>query len=574
MAADKKGLRQLAAHTVVAYVRMASTVVIAVVVRLCLDCFGIILTGQEPTAAYFWFAHCHKDGICVLTGVTLFFASLLGCSIFAWSCQEWITDPVRNPYARSFSFSIIVEASGWIPISVAVGKTNALVEWFMEVSKDDRVQALLSSTLATLLTVSCALVTHVAMKYCRGVQKSARVKEAGWAGFGKFFLLATLYCLGWAVGWSNWELVLSLMDALEPGQSMHNAVLAVGVISAFLVFSTCFYLRYGPEPIIPDPQLQQLCYNHGYSSSVRRSLVSYVVYSCVVFIVMCCCDPNYGIMMVLARGLYAASSSVFDGTALLVLCGIACVLTLLAALCSAAITWAMEVDGSSSMKLSRSVHDACRLMVRRRRSVFDSLLTQVLEDGSDARLVERREMQRLPSGPRPPAIEEEDIGIGDGDESAGPSPASAPRCDYSLFDVGLGDYDADSDVESERQLRLDPGAISRALCASVLVYDVLGFVVCFQWGAIALRCYSVIFGRLAGVHSAVYALSCLLYAAMVVIGLSRFVFKLFPSVEELDSRVVEEQQTHILVVDQQATVSEEGFIGGMRSRLARLLNLT
>uniref|UniRef100_A0A7S1QK95 Uncharacterized protein n=1 Tax=Alexandrium catenella TaxID=2925 RepID=A0A7S1QK95_ALECA len=568
MAADKKGLRQLAAHTVVAYVRMASTVVIAVVVRLCLDCFGIILTGQEPTQAYFWFAHCHKDGICVLTGVSLFFASLLGCSIFAWSCQEWITDPARNPYARSFSFAIIVEAAGWIPISVAVGKTNALVEWFMDISRDDRVQALLSSALATLLTVSCALVTHVAMKYCRGVQESARVKEAGFAGFGKFFLLATLYCLGWAVGWSNWELVLSLMDALEPGQSVHNAVLAVGVISAFLVFSTCFYLRYGPEPIIPDPQLQQLCYNHGYSSSVRRSLVSYVVYSCVVFIVMCCCDPNYGLMTVLARRLYAASSSVFDATALLVFGALACILTLLAALCSAAITWAMEVDESSSMKLSRSVHDACRRMVRKRRSVFDSLLTQVLEDGSDARLVERRELQMMPPSPRPPSLDEEDAGIGDGDESAGPS-ASAPRCDYSLFDIGLGDYDADSDVESERQLRLDPGAISRALCASVLVYDVLGFVVCFQWGAMALRCYSVTFGRLAGVNNAVYALSCLVYAAMVVIGLSRFVFKHFPSMEELDCRT-EEQQTHVLVVDRQAALPDEGFLQRLRGRLAGL----
>jgi len=552
---------------------MASTVVIAVVGRLCMDCIGILLTKQEPVQISFWFAHCNKDGTCVLTGVILFFVSLLGCSIFAWCCQEWITDPTRNPYARIFSFKIIIEAAGWIPISVAVGKTNALVEWFMDISKDDRIQALLSSAMAMLLTVSCALVTHLAMKYCRGVQKSAQVKEAGWAGFGKFFLLATIYCLGWAVAWSNWELVLSVMDALEPGQSMHNAVLAAGVISASLVFSICFYLRYGPEPIIPDPQLQLLCYNHGYSSSVRRSLVSYMVYSCVVFIVMCCCDPNYGLMTVLARNLYGAASSVFDATALLVFCGLACALTLLAALCSAAITWAMEVDESSSMKLSRSVHDACRKMVYRRRSVFEALLTQVLEDGSDARLVEQRELQRLPA-PGREREEEEDGGFGDGDESAGPrlSSAPSPACG-SLFDVGLGDYDAASDVESERQLRLDPGAISRALCASVLVYDVLGFVVCFQWGAIALRGYSVVFGRLAGLHGVLYALSCLLYAGAVVAALARLVFLLFPSSEELSCRLAEAQQTHILVLDQQAAAPTVHWLQRGRGRLAGLLRL-
>lgn len=57
MAGEKKGLRQLAAQTVVAYVRMASTVVIAVVVRLCLDCIGIILTDQESCASGLGSAH-------------------------------------------------------------------------------------------------------------------------------------------------------------------------------------------------------------------------------------------------------------------------------------------------------------------------------------------------------------------------------------------------------------------------------------------------------------------------------------------------------------------------------------
>mmetsp|Transcript_116072 Transcript_116072/g.248246 ORF Transcript_116072/g.248246 Transcript_116072/m.248246 type:complete len:556 (-) Transcript_116072:63-1730(-) len=531
-AQGKKCFRQLAVKTVIAYVRMAATVVIAVVVRLCLDCIGIILTDQEPTAANFWFAHCQKNGKCVVGGILLFFVSLVGCSFFAWSCQDWIIDPSRNPYACRFSFAVIIEAATWIPISVVVGKTNALVEWFMDIARDDRTQALLSSAMAALLTLSCALLTHLAMKHCRGVQGSAQVKEAGWAGFGKFFLLATLYCLGWAVGWSNWELVLSLMDALEPGRSAHNAALTAAVMSTFLVLSTCFYLRFGPEPIIPDPQLQQVCYSHGYSNSVRRSLVSYVVYSCVVFMVMCCCDPTYGILIVLAKKVYAMASEVFDFKALVVICGLACVVTLAAALCSAAITFCMEVDESSSMRLSRSVQDACQKMVSRRRTSFDALLTQVLEDGSDARFVEARELRP----PQSSTAQDQDMLDSmafdrGGDESAGPS---TPRCGYSRLDV---QYEDAADLASERQLQLSPGGISWTLCASVLAYDVLGFVVCFQWGMIALRVYSVLFGRIAAVHDALYALSCIFYAMSVVTFLSWFVCAFFPSSEELSHRV-------------------------------------
>lgn len=99
--------------------------------------------------------------------------------------------------------------------------------------------------MAVLLTIFCALLTHVAMKRCRGVQASASMKEAGLTGFIKFFILATLYSLGWAVAWSNWELVLSLMDALEPGRSIHNAMLAAGVFCTVIVLSLCFYLRRG-----------------------------------------------------------------------------------------------------------------------------------------------------------------------------------------------------------------------------------------------------------------------------------------------------------------------------------------
>eukprot|EP00434_Breviolum_minutum_P002077 symbB.v1.2.001837.t1/scaffold77.1/size347087/8 len=120
-------------------------------------------------------------------------------------------------------------------------------------------RTLVSSCLAALLTFSCAVMTHLAMKYCRGV---ADTKGQGLRGFLRFFLLATITCLGWAVAWSNWELVLSLMDALEPDRPDHDLTLVRVVIAVCLVVSICFYLRFGPEPIIPDPQLQHLCYSH------------------------------------------------------------------------------------------------------------------------------------------------------------------------------------------------------------------------------------------------------------------------------------------------------------------------
>lgn len=335
---------------------------------------------------------------------------------------------------------------------------------------------------------------------------------------------------------------MSLMDALEPGRSMHNAMLSTGVISTFLLLSTCFYLRYGPEPIIPDPELQQLCYNHGYSSSIRRSLVSYVVYSCVVFIVMSCCDPSYGLLVRVAKEVYDSSYAVFDAKALLVLGVLACAVTLLAAVCSATITWVMEVDEYTSMKLSRSVHDACQRMVICRRSSFDGVLTQVLREGSDAHLAEAyRTGSRSLAEPQQATLERPPVAAPSAlpqawdedsfdQEQTAPGSSSPPRCRY--FEMGEG-FGPAEDIESERQLRANPVPISAALCLSVLAYDVLGLVICFQWGALALRCYSVLFGRLASVHDALYMLSVLLYAVVVVMSLSKFVFSWFPSAEEL-----------------------------------------
>ncbi|CAK0909599.1 unnamed protein product, partial [Prorocentrum cordatum] len=298
LASDGPGrLRQLARRTISAYVRMAATVVIAVVVRICLDCVGIILTGQEAEEAGFWFAHCRRDGRCVLAGIVLFIVSLTGCSVFAWSCQESGSPTPRETPTPQVFLRGCGGRGDLDPDLCSRGedeRDGGVVHGHSQ-GDNHRAAPVLSSSVAVLLTLSCALLTHLIMKHCNDVQSSAQdEKEGGWRGFGKFFLLTTLYCLGWAVGWSNWELVISLVDAFDM-RGMAAVVIGKRCRAALQPH------RYGPEPIIPDPRLQQLCYSHGYSNSLRRALVSYVVYSCVVFIVMCCCDPTYGILIILAR---------------------------------------------------------------------------------------------------------------------------------------------------------------------------------------------------------------------------------------------------------------------------------
>merc|ERR1712232_354016 len=224
--------------------------------------------------------------------------------------------------------------------------------------------------------------------------------------------------------------------------------------------------------------------------------------------------------------------AVFDGQAFVLLLVLACAVTLLAALSSAVITWIMDVDETSSMKLSRSVHTARQDMVFLRRSRFQSMLGQVLEDGTDARFAaagsqSAKELDAFPPGAQ---INLDDDGFnGKGDDVVD----VMPQCNYSRFEVSsqscfIHEDDYALELNSERQLRLDPGAISLMICFSVLIYDVLGLVVCFLWASMAIRLYSVVLGRLAVIHSVLYALSVLVYAAVVVVGVTRFVILFFP----------------------------------------------
>lgn len=526
-------LYELAKETLVTYARMSCTVVVAVVIRLCLDCIGIISTGQNPAAVVFWFAHCQQDGQCVMVALFIFFLSLCGSSLFGWSCQDWIVDPARNPYANRFSFKILVDAASWVPISVVVGKTNALVEWGMASTQDDLVQMFISEAIAAILTLVCALLTHISMKHCRGVagyKNQAQVKEAGFAGFGKYIILNSLICLAWAVGWSNWTMVMALMDALEPGRSVHSTALAVGVISMSVVCTSCFYLRYGPEPVIPDPLLQELCYRDGYSSSLRRSFMSYLVYSCMIFIVMCCVDPTYGLLHVVAEQLTAQlDPSAFDTKALLVLIGICLTVTVGATLCSVAITRFTRVDMESSMKLSRSAYEVRLRMTQGKRSDAELLgYEQMMRDAGDGL----------------------DGAYDDFPESKYETPQS-PRCDYSALGFEHLEYGAASpdDIQgcSTENDPLYSIVISRGLCASVLIYDVLAFAVCGLWGTLAIRFFVIVFGHLASMHSALYILSSFTYAALTILVVLRVCFACFPSAEEIRQREAERDSAREII---------------------------
>lgn len=262
------------------------------------------------------------------------------------------------------------------------------------------------------------------------------------------------------------------------------------------------------------------------------------------------CDPTYGMLIVMAGKVSLKISSVFDAEAMFVLAGLAVAVTLLAALASAAITLFMDVDEFSSMKLSRSVQNTRQQISVRRRSSFMALLTQVLEDGTDARFAAGGGLAARELLPRPPVIDEADIAGGsddddglvdDGDQAAGPG--RVVHSNYSRLRAGepqtVETYDADDyvdyafDLDVERALTRK---ISRSICISVLLYDVLGLVVCFLWGGLTVRCYSVVLGRLAGLHTVLYLLSCLGYAFVVVVALSRAVFLFAPSSEEITIR--------------------------------------
>jgi len=294
-------------------------------------------------------------------------------------------------------------------------------------------------------------------------------------------------------------MVMAFIDALEPGKTVHSTALCVIVVSLCFIMSTCFYLRFGPEPVIPDPELQQICYKHGYAKSIWRSLRSWLVYSSLVFIIMCATDARYGLLRVLAVSLDFDVASVWDGKALLDLGALALVGTVVASLCSTAITRLTSVDIETSMKLSRSAYEARSRLCERSRSEAELLgYEQMMKDASE------------------PLDSEEPFKL---------------KCEYSVRETEIIISQADSDgSEDFSRDEVSGGAyFSRAVGASVLFYDTIAFVVCIIWGKVAIQAFGTLLGTIAELHWLLYILCTLLYAAGITAGCARICWCLFPS---------------------------------------------
>mmetsp|Transcript_43886 Transcript_43886/g.80191 ORF Transcript_43886/g.80191 Transcript_43886/m.80191 type:complete len:580 (-) Transcript_43886:35-1774(-) len=503
-----------------AYARMSATIVAATVTRMCFDCVGFILAGKRDSANYFfWFAKCDVTGNhieesvgCLRWAVYLFAVAILFCSLLLWGVSQWISDPAQNPLAMRFSFRILVDALTWVPISVCVGKMNVLIEWLMDVTTDDAMQAVLTIECVVIVTGVAALLAHVGLKYVEDVANAHRITERNFKSFCKALVLTTLSTFPWAVGWNSWKVVRAILDLVEgkvPKTVRQTS--SYTVLAFFMIVSIYFYSRFGPEPAIPDPQTQQAAYGNPYTGSVLRAMIALIVYSCVVFNVMCITDPEYGLLYKFLKLVHPAlreTPEFGDFPSILTLFLWFCAVTAVAVLASVGITACTSVDMSTSAKLSRQVVQTTskqRELFKQppprpyyhRQSSRESTFTQELQEG----LMPDREVTPEPS---------------DGDDAAG------PRLDADVL--------LDNDANSGAILTSE---VSMTTCVSILVFDVLGLVVCMIWGAFSMRLYYNMLGYIARLHPALYMISVLLYAVAIIALVSRVAFVWFPDVEEI-----------------------------------------
>jgi len=506
---------------------MSATVVAATVTRMCFDCVGLILAGKRDSSHYFfWFAKCDVTGNhieesvgCLRWAVYLFAVAILFCSLLLWGVSQWITDPAQNPLATRYSFRILVDALTWVPISVCVGKMNVLVEWLMDVTTDDAMQAVLTIECVVIVTGVAALLAHVGLKYVADVANAHRITERSFKSFCKALVLTTLSTFPWAVGWNSWKVVRAILDLVEgkvPKTVRHLA--SYTVLASFMIASIFFYSRFGPEPAIPDPQTQQAAYGNPYTGSVLRAMIALIVYSCVVFNVMCITDPEYGLLYKFLKLVHPAlrdNPEFGDFPSIITLFLWFCAVTAVAVLVSVGITACTSVDMSTSAKLSRQVVQTTSNQKElfkptpsrpyyHRQSSRESTFTQELQEG----LMPDRETTPEPS---------------DGDDAAGPRPDAVLLLDHEAGAVTM------------------LPAVSMTICVSILVFDVLGLVVCMIWGAFSTRLYYNMLGYIARLHPALYMTSILLYAVGIIALVSRVAFVWFPDVEELSARGIERE---------------------------------
>eukprot|EP00397_Hematodinium_sp_SG-2012_P036292 GEMP01039163.1.p1 GENE.GEMP01039163.1~~GEMP01039163.1.p1 ORF type:complete len:481 (+),score=63.40 GEMP01039163.1:435-1877(+) len=318
----------------VQYVRMSGTVVIAVVVRLTMDAFGIVFAGLNAEQEKLVFAYCPRSS-CLIMGITELILAVICASAFVWSWHEHLAD---SKLSRCVSLGLIIGAAEWVPISLLVTKTNMVMGYVIDgvrITPNGFIEAIV---FALVLNSVAAAFTHYHLKERQEYTLNPR-------GFWKFTLLLILYALSWGVGWAYWDAALRLLKSLEASPiSIHiSHVVLVGVI----LVAMCLYLQYGPEPVVPQRGPES-------SASFSRSWTSFAVYSSVVLLVMCLSDPDYGLLHLSCQRLYPAYVFPHEtAVGFLLFCAIALGWTLISVSISSQLTRRYGVDMLSSIRLSR-----------------------------------------------------------------------------------------------------------------------------------------------------------------------------------------------------------------------------
>eukprot|EP00403_Amphidinium_massartii_P026416 CAMPEP_0178390892 /NCGR_PEP_ID=MMETSP0689_2-20121128/10880_1 /TAXON_ID=160604 /ORGANISM="Amphidinium massartii, Strain CS-259" /LENGTH=543 /DNA_ID=CAMNT_0020011415 /DNA_START=143 /DNA_END=1770 /DNA_ORIENTATION=- len=447
---------------------MAATVIVATVTRMCLDCLGFLLSGQQNASSnYFWFSTCIVDRnhlqqsmTCLHMAAYLFVTSILFCAVVLWGVAQWITDPDQNPYARRYSFTILVDSLTWIPISVCVGKMNVLVDWLMGVTKDNATRALLTIECVIVVSGVTALVANLSLKYVQDVANASKFAERSFKAFCRVLVLTTLSTFPWAVGWNAWKVVLAVLDlvgGLVPASAAEwqKSVANYSVLGLIMMATMLFYSRFGPEPVIPDPHTQQVVNRNPHTGSVLRSMIALMVYSCCVFNVMVITDPTYGILYKFLRWVHpklAATPKYRDVQALVTLFMWILVITFLCVIASVIITACTSVDMSTSAKVSRrlTVTSSGRQLFKQSPPAIGQRPFYSRQSSREAGFGQELQEELMPE--RCPSRED----LANGDEAAGPS----------TDPVAVFDNDAVPTSPSS--------VVSMKICASIMIFDVLG----------------------------------------------------------------------------------------------------
>lgn len=317
------------------YIRMSGTVVSAVLARLTIDAFGIVLAGLNAGKENFWFAHCPETS-CVLMGIAELFLAMVCASAFVWSWHEHLVD---SQLSRYISLGVIIGAAEWMPISLLVSKTNMVMGYVIDGISFTPSGFVEAALFALTLNTAAAAFTHYNLQERQEHTLNPR-------GFWKFTLLLILYALSWGVGWAYWDATLRLLEALKTSPFAWSYV-SRGVIVSVMLIATFSYLRFGPEPVVPQRGPEA-------SASFSRSWTSFMVYSSVVLLVMCLSDPEYGLLHQTCQYLYPAyvfPHHTMAGFLLFFTISLAWMSMSVAISCQ--LTRLYGVDMSSSVRLSR-----------------------------------------------------------------------------------------------------------------------------------------------------------------------------------------------------------------------------